>query len=132
MSIRARHLAGWNWELEARAHKLLADQSVASGGEDRGPMPSDLLLWSVASCFGMSVSFVAERMHRPLAGLELEVSGTKDPNSIRFGKLHIAVMARCPEEKLRSIVQLARKYCYITNSLSPEVTMEFEVRELGE
>jgi uncharacterized OsmC-like protein len=128
MIIRARHIEASRFELESGEHRLVSDQLPEFGGEGLGPMPSELLLWAVAACFGQAVRFVARRMRKPLSGLKLEINGTKDRDNFRFASICIDVSADAPSEALEQIVQTARKYCYVTNSLSPQVHLEVKVR----
>jgi putative redox protein len=124
MIVRARHLEGVKFELASGEKRLITDQLPQFGGNGGGPMPSELLLWSVAACFGQSILYVAARMRKSVEGLSLEIQGDKDTNAFRFSYVTIRVSSRCPVERLEKIVQTAKKYCYVTNSLSVPVHIE--------
>lgn len=128
MMVEATHLEGLRFALASGQHAIETDQRVEYGGEDSGPMPSELFLWSVAACFGQAVAHVARKMRTPLGDLRLEVHGTKASDVARFARVQIVVEARCEAERLDRIAALARKHCFITNSISPTVEVLFELR----
>lgn len=117
MIIRARHLDEWRLEIQAGNHSIISDQTPEYGGTDTGPMASELLLSAVASCFGQAVLYVAERMHKEIEGLRLDVEGVKDRKEFRFGTISITLWADCPLELLEKAANMAKKYCFVTNSL---------------
>jgi uncharacterized OsmC-like protein len=119
--IRATHLDEWRLEIEAGKHRIITDQTEEYGGTDTGPMSSQLLLSAIASCFGQSVLYVAERMHKEIAGLRLEVEGDKDRKEFRLGAVRITLRADCPQALLVKIAPMAKKYCFVTNSLGVPV-----------
>ncbi|MEA2941509.1 MAG: hypothetical protein QOD09_2038, partial [Bradyrhizobium sp.] len=47
-------------------HRLLADEPVASGGEDSGPGPYDFLLAGLGACTSMTMRLYADRKSLPL------------------------------------------------------------------
>ncbi|MEA4857116.1 MAG: OsmC family protein [Solidesulfovibrio sp.] len=110
--------------LTSELHTAIADQSPGLGGEGLGPMPSELLLWSVAACFGQAIRYVAARRRQEVEALSLEVDGVKDAKAFCFGEIVIRVSAALPLQRLESIVLLAGKYCFVTNSLSTPVRVE--------
>jgi uncharacterized OsmC-like protein len=63
-----------------------------------------------------------------VAGLVVEVEGVKDTQTQRFASIRISASADCPSNKLQEIVRKAKQYCYVTNSLSPQVRLEISVR----
>lgn len=128
--ISARHEEGYRFRLQVGAHTFVSDQRPEYGGLDAGPMPGELFLSAVASCFGMAVYHVARKMRLEVADLSLEVDGEKDPDAFRFRAVSISVRARCPQPKLERVVELARKHCFVTQSLAPTITLG--IRASGE
>uniref|UniRef100_I2PX19 Putative redox protein, regulator of disulfide bond formation n=1 Tax=Desulfovibrio sp. U5L TaxID=596152 RepID=I2PX19_9BACT len=110
--------------LTSDLHTAVSDQSPDFGGDGLGPMPSELLLWSVAACFGQAIRYVAARRRQPITDLSLEVSGVKDAKIFCFGEIVIRVSASSPQELLESIVNIAGRYCFVTNSLSTPIRVE--------
>ncbi len=124
MIVTAESLSETAFTLRSDLHDLVSDQSPDYGGQGLGPMPSELLLWSVAACFGQSIRYVAARRRQPLADLSLEVSGTKDPERFRFGEIVITVRSSLDGKALGQLVKQARNYCFVTNSLDVPVRVE--------
>jgi len=57
-------------------------------------------------------------MHMEITGLRLEIEGVKDRKEFRFGTITITLRADCPLELLEKAGAMAKKYCFVTNSLS--------------
>ena len=124
MIVTAVHSGKTAFTLTSDLHTAISDQSPDFGGDGLGPMPSELLLWSVAACFGQAIRYVAARRRQAVEGLSLEVAGIKDIKAFCFGEIVISVSAALPLDRLESIVLLAGKYCFVTNSLSTPVRVE--------
>ena len=118
MMVRARHVSATVFDLTSDEHKAITDQSPMYGGEGRGPMASEYLLWSIAACFGQSVLFVAGKMRKKIVGLTLEVRANKAHAEQRFEAVTITVGSAGSPAQLDKIVQLAKRYCFVTNSLA--------------
>lgn len=126
--ITARHLEGYRFQLQAGEFGLVADQFPDSGGQGTGPVPGFIFLWAVAACFGQAVYHVARKMRLEVPDLALDVDGDKHPEEFRFRSVAIEIRARVPQAKLERAVNVAKKYCFVTKSLDPSVTLEFRVK----
>jgi uncharacterized OsmC-like protein/fermentation-respiration switch protein FrsA (DUF1100 family) len=58
-------------------HRLLADEPVASGGEDSGPGPYDLLLAGLGACTSMTMRLNADRRSLPLERVTVTLKHSK-------------------------------------------------------
>jgi putative redox protein len=47
--------------LRARDHTVLSDEPSASGGQDEGPAPSELVLMGLGSCTSITLRMYAKR-----------------------------------------------------------------------
>ena len=121
MIVSAKHLAEWRFEMTAGRHRLVTDQLPEYGGTDHGPMASEVLLCAIASCFGQATLHVAERMHKTIPNLSLEVEADKDQKAFRFADVTITVTADCDLATLEKATGMAKKYCFVTNSLAVPV-----------
>lgn len=130
MIVEATQVSGMRFELRSGERILLADQRPEYGGGNTGPMPSELFLWSIASCYGQSLAHVAAKARTVLEGLRVEVTGSKDPASARISSVLVTVEARCDPDRLERIALLARNICFITNSISASVEVCFELKAL--
>ncbi|WP_300161048.1 OsmC family protein [Solidesulfovibrio sp.] len=124
MIVTAESLSETAFTLRSDLHDLVSDQSPDYGGQGLGPMPSELLLWSVAACFGQSIRYVAARRRQSVADLSLEVCGTKDPERFRFGEIVVTVRCSLDAKALEQIIRQAKNYCFVTNSLDVPVRVE--------
>lgn len=52
--------------VETRGHRIVADEPAATGGDDLGPGPYELLLASLGACTVMTVELYARRKEWPL------------------------------------------------------------------
>lgn len=66
-------------ELEARHHRLHADEPVSAGGDDTGPAPYELLLGALAACKIMTVKMYAQRKGWPLESVHATLDRRKVP-----------------------------------------------------
>ncbi|OLN28639.1 hypothetical protein DVDV_1514 [Desulfovibrio sp. DV] len=124
MIVTAVPLSETAFTLTSDLHTAVSDQSPDFGGNGLGPMPSELLLWSVAAYFGQAIRYVAARRRQTIEDLSLAVSGVKDAKAFCFGEIVIRVSAAFPQELLESIVRLADRYCFVPNSLLTPVLVE--------
>ena len=121
---------GARFTADIRGHRVTVDQPEKGGGEDRAPMPVELLPASLGTC-------VALYVHRFLAirgldstGLTVEVTATGAPNPNRIGKFGIDV--KIPgglPEKYRDAVRRAAEGCTVHHTLTHAPEIVVEVRE---
>lgn len=129
MRIRAKHVGADVFELTSGKHGAVTDLSPEYGGTGLGPMPSEYLLWSIAACFGQSIRFVAAKMRKNVEELTLEVQAGKNLKEQRIGAVTIVVGCTGSAAQLEKIVETAKRYCFVTNSLSIPVHCIVENRE---
>lgn len=74
MEATARNEIGYQVEIEAAGHHLLADESPKDEQPTAGPNPYALLLASLAACKAMTVRMYAERKGIPLDAVNVSLS----------------------------------------------------------
>jgi len=115
---------GYRCTVPIRRFRLTADEPPSSGGGDQGPMPTELLLASLATCFAMAVAHVARREGVTLPDLAVRVRG--EYRGMRFARLRVEVDAGLPDrERLRRLVERAAEYCYVSNTLRGQPELSF-------
>ncbi|MEA2822848.1 MAG: hypothetical protein QOJ86_4852 [Bradyrhizobium sp.] len=67
-------------------HRLLADEPVASGGEDSGPGPYDFVLAGLGACTSMTMRMYADRKSLPLERVTV---------TLKHSKIHAEDCAEC-------------------------------------
>jgi putative redox protein len=79
-------------------HHLLADEPIASGGEDSGPGPYDFVLAGLGACTSMTMRMYADRKSLPLERVTV---------TLKHSKIHAEDCAEC-ETKAGMLDQIDR------------------------
>ena len=110
-------------DVSARGHGMHVDEPEAFGGTDTGPMPTELLTASLASCMCLSVVWAAGKRRLELPDLEVQVRPMRAQGEPRYGRYEVTVHSSADAQALGPVVDLAARYCWVTNTLrtSPEV-----------
>ncbi len=70
-------------DLSVRAHKLVADEPLESGGADAGPLPFELLMAALAGCTTFTLRAYANHKKISLDGVDVEISlSRRDPSEV--------------------------------------------------
>jgi putative redox protein len=127
MEVTAYWEGGYRCRMPVRAFEVRADEPPDCGGDDAGPTPTELFLSSLASCFTMAVAHAARKRGVELADLAVRVQGHYQ--GLRFDAITVEVLSSHPPEELDALVERARSYCYVSNTLRNEVRLEFTVSD---
>lgn len=127
MKIEAKFLADYKFELISDHLSITSDQSPEYGGDGAGPMPSELFLWSIASCIGQSIVHIMRKIQESISDLTLSVEGKKHPDQFRYRKIIISINGSYPEDRFQEIVRMATDHCFITRSLSEDIEIQIKV-----
>ena len=117
---------GVRFTADIRGHKVTVDQPVKGGGEDRAPMPLELLPTALGTCVALYVQqFLVTRGLDP-AGMTVEVGALGAPNPNRIGRFDVEV--KIPggvPEKYRDAVKRAAEGCTVHHTLThgPEIAV---------
>jgi putative redox protein len=124
--VSARWDGGLRAVVDAGRFQLIVDEPESSGGTDRGPQPTDVLLASVASCFALAMAHVARKSGIELPDLRVVVTGTYD--GPRFSAVAISLMSTANRPAVEQLIPEAQRVCYVTNTLDrpPEITISVE------
>lgn len=112
---------GFVQEIRAGAHTLLADETVAHGGTDRGPSPHELLLAALGACTSMTVSMYARRKQWPLEDVRVELRHGRDDAGERIER-DIELVGALDVEQRARLLEIANK-CPVHRSLSGPLTI---------
>ena len=116
--IQVRWLGDYRTEISVRGvHILNGDETPQYGGQDSGPMPTELLLAGVASCMCLAVSHVARKRRITLGELAVSAEAEKDMKEFRFHSIALLVQADLPQAELEALVERAKDYCFVSNTL---------------
>jgi len=100
------------------------DEPVDVGGTGTGPMPTDLLLASLSSCYALALAWAARKRGVELPDLEVTATGTYQ--GTRFSELLLSVESSLDPEALTALFAPATHACYVSNTFAhvPTVTVE--------
>jgi putative redox protein len=101
----------------------VVDEPPGSGGTGLGPMPTDLFLAALASCYALALAWAARKRGFELPDLEVTATGSYEGPG--FGALEIAVSSSLDAARLTPLLEPARRVCYVSNTLAwaPPVTV---------
>jgi len=87
---------GYQTEITADEHHLIADEPITVGGANTGPTPYDLLVAALGACTGMTLRMYADRKGIPLDAVTVR---------LKHEKVHAEDCANCVnrDEKIDSI-----------------------------
>lgn len=118
----------------AGAHRLLADEPAAVGGDDSGPGPYDLLLAALGACTSMTMRMYADAKGWPVDGIRVALDHakihardcadceTKDGKVDRITR-RITVSGDLTADQRRRLLDIADK-CPVHRSLHSEVKVD--------
>jgi uncharacterized OsmC-like protein len=114
---------GWLCSVEAGGFRLTVDEPPSAGGTGKGPMPTDLLLASVSSCYALALAWAARKRGFELPDLTVTATGTYA--GPRFATLALTVDTSLPAEQVAPLLEPAKRVCYVSNTFAtvPEVVV---------
>jgi len=124
---------GYRTEMQARHHKLVADEPASVGGEDTGPTPYEYLSAGLAACTTMTLQMYARRKDWPLEEAHVEVQHNKihaeDCNNCETesGKIDrftrtVSVTGDLTEAQRERLLEIANK-CPVHRTLHSEINV---------
>ena len=127
MRAVARQREGFTHDVKVREHRFVADEPEASGGDDRGPSPQELLAASLASCTAITMEMYAKRKGWDVDGLEVDVDYTPaERGAVTRFELVMKMPAHLSDEQIRKLQVIAAK-CPVHRTLEGEVAFDERV-----
>jgi putative redox protein len=112
-------------------HELRMDGAKEIGGQNSGPRPTELLLYSLAGCTGIDIVMILKKMRLEITGFAMEVEGTRadtEPKKFTDFHIHYSLEGDLPEEKVVRAIQLSKdKYCSVSHSLSANIVASYSI-----
>ena len=132
LEVRATFRGPWATDVGARGHEIRIDEPASANGDDTGMMPTEAFLASLAACFchggGVRRAQARPRGARP-RGRRDAPSG---PGSeLRYGRLEVETRSELDEETLAKLVERARPFCWVSNTLAEGVDVEYSHTSLN-
>lgn len=113
--------------VQVRQFELSADEPPKYNGEDTGMMPTELFISSLASCFCLALVYAANKKRMKINDMRVDVSSEADTKNLIYKKLIVKVKSSNSETQLESLIGLAKKYCYVSNTISQSCSIEYEI-----
>ena len=134
--VRAHLREAFRVEVEVRDGRFsfVSDQGPEDGGADAGPVPSEFLFSSLASCFAMAMAWSARKRRVILPDLEVIVSWGYDKPERMYDDIRIEArssLATLAPEQFEALVRLAEQVCWVTRTIQRgrPITVQAAVRE---
>ena len=131
--VNVEWLGGYRTQIDVRGiHRIQGDETPEYGGEDTGPMPTELLLAALGSCMCLAVAHIAKKRRIAIARIAVDVSAEKDMQAFRFSEIAVIVRADLPQEQLDPLFEQAKRYCFVSNTLIEGCQIHYSVESLSE
>ncbi len=121
MASTASWDGGMRVDVRARGFAIRVDEPPRYGGDDTGPMPTELLLSAAASCWVLAVRHVARKEGFEPKDLAVRATGTYD--GPRFSAIRIEVSSS--EPRVGDILERAATYSYVSNTVLGRPELDF-------
>jgi uncharacterized OsmC-like protein len=108
-----------------RSHRLVQDKPAASGGQDQGPMASELLLAALLAC--QHSTFVKVAAKRRVAADIRKLDGEMDFRDGDITRLRVlfTLATDAADEQVATVLRLTDKACTISQALKVPVEASF-------
>ena len=117
-------------------HKIVTDGSKEAGGTENGYKPTELVVFGLASCTGVDVVKILEKMRQEVTGLEIEVKAFHpDQYPKPFNRIEIFYIftgKNLDKKKIEKAISLSEeKYCMVSLSLKgmAKIVTSYEIVE---
>jgi uncharacterized OsmC-like protein len=127
MEVQAVWKKNYQVEVSARQFQVPVDEAPEFHGDDTGMMPTELFLCSLASCFCLALVYVARKKKIEVKDMRVNVRGQKNLLNFIFSKLTVEVDSSLPPEILEDIISPAKKYCFVSNTISKSCPIEYVI-----
>jgi putative redox protein len=118
---------GYRAECDIRDFRLMADETSEYGGSDTGPMPTELLVGSLATCFALAVAHAAKKRDVELPDLTVRAESFRAEGEARYERFVVEVESSYGEG-LERLVEAAKRYCFVSSTLIRGAEIEYRSR----
>ena len=125
LEVSASWSGGYECRVRARQHAITIDEPVQHAGADAGMMPTEALCAAISSCFCLSVAHVAGKRGIELEGLNVVVTAFRAGRELRYERFEVQTRAEVPEVLLARLVESAKRFCWVSNTLAPGVRLDY-------
>lgn len=113
--------------VKVRQFEVDVDEPPQFHGDDTGMMPTELFISSLAACFCMALVFVAKKKRINFEDMAVKVNAEADNKNLRYSKMTLTVASSISDNNLEPLIEQAKKYCYVTNTISQCCPIEYAI-----
>lgn len=117
---------GYRVQVQSHGHAWTLDEPTADGGTDTGPDPVTAFLGALLSCMTISFKAAARRRQITIERMEGHVRANS-PGHVKSITMSLEVWSSHPEEKVRALLDTAKRGCYVSGVLKPEIEIKVEL-----
>lgn len=114
---------GYAIQVRSHGHTWMLDEPASDGGTDRGPDPVSAFLGALLSCMTISLKAAAKRRKAPLQRVTGYVQATPQGH-VKNIAMTLEVWTSAPEENMRALLEPAKRGCYVSGVLKPEIAFD--------
>ncbi|OFX81837.1 MAG: osmotically inducible protein C [Bacteroidetes bacterium GWE2_29_8] len=113
-------------------HELIMDANEASGGQDKGVRPKELMLTALAGCTGMDVISILKKMRVDLDRFNVNVEGElTEEHPKHYTKIHITYQFSgkdLDKDKLQKAIELSKdRYCGVAHVYKKVMELTYSI-----
>ncbi|MEE8298250.1 MAG: OsmC family protein [Thermodesulfobacteriota bacterium] len=127
IEAKAEWKKNYQGRVQVRQFEVDVDEPPQFHGEDTGMMPTELFISSLASCFCLALVFVAKKKRIKITDMRVDVSAEADTKNFRYSRLIVKSISSVSKSKLQEMIGQAKKYCYVSNTISQSCPIEYEI-----
>jgi putative redox protein len=137
-----KHAVDTSWrgnmqfDANVSGHHVMMDAMPASGGEDKGSRPKELMLAALAGCSGMDVVSILKKMRVEITALDIRIEAdVTEEHPKHYEKMHVIYEFtgnNLQMDQLKKAVELSQdRYCGVSfvYKKAMEVSYEIHIRE---
>jgi putative redox protein len=128
LEVTAIWRGGYRADVRARGNEVAVDEPADAGGGDAGFMPTELFCGALASCFCLAIGHVARKRSLEVPGLEVTVRSERAGRELSYARLLVECAADVEPDVLDGLIERARPFCWVSNTLAAGVAVEYRRR----
>ncbi|MGE0820500.1 MAG: 2-oxo acid dehydrogenase subunit E2 [Candidatus Binatia bacterium] len=124
--LRTTSDKGYAVQVQSRGHAWGLDEPTDDGGTDTGPDPVSSFLGALLSCMTISFKAAARRRKVTVERVRGHVQATPQGH-VKNIAMTLEVWSPDPEENVRALLEGAKRGCYVSGVLKPEIECRVEL-----
>ena len=129
IEVNVKHLEQVKFEIEARGHRVISDQPLDSGGQDKGMTPPEFFLGALGSCAAYyAVAYLKKKnLERPGVAVRVKADKAGPPAHMDGFLIEVEVPGPLSEED-RVGVERSVHHCLIHQTMLRSPSIEIAIR----